>query len=683
MMFTLTSFVYECLIIIFNSIGFDSQKQMHIYASLFINYDFIPDMYFAEEYFATSVAVDRYSNEVHSVIFETVISFHTIIMDKSDLRQFGFKLKTPSTSSASAEGESATSSVDIPAEKESVTTPIASDVENISSDNSKSNESELALTQKSKRKKPNKVRKYDPKYLEYGIISIDVDGLPRPFCLMCKKALANSSMFPKKLQDHLKRMHPKAQEKSLEYFSQLKTEHANQRTGINAFVHTGLKAIESSFSVAYEIAKSKKPYLIAEALIQPCLSEVGRIMFGGESAVEKIKTIPLSHQTIARRIEEMATDVKEQLISRLRKSVHFTLQFDESTDLTNQAILIGFVRYVHGEEIVEDIFCFCSLPDRTTGEKIFQAIDDIFRKYKLDWKSVIGLCTDGAGAMLGKNVGLAKRISEVANDGFVSSHCMLHREALASKKMSPILNETLEISVKMINNIRAHPLHSRKFSQICSESGSDHDTLLLHADVRWLSRGKVLARLFELRKEMCAYFEKYINEEKEKENQKKKRNTKKKPANPEEPPKPLPEEIFLEKLNDEEWMSTLAYLVDIFDFLNSLNIQTQGKNMNCFVQWNKIDAFKKKLAMWSDEMTKKKFTSFLSTNGLIAENPSISEYIQPIAKAHLQELINQFAKGFPPEKDPRQFYLWVVNPYLNVKEPNKLSPNEKNQLLGT
>lgn len=137
----------------------------------------------------------------------------------------------------------------------------------------------------------------------------------------------------------------------------------------------------------------------------------------------------------------MACDVKNQLITRLKESVHFALQFDESTDVSNEAILIGFVRYAHQDKILEDIFCFYSLPERTTGEKIFEAIEQKMQEYQHDFKNVIGLCTDGAPAMLGKYVGLAKRISNVANENFESSHCILHREALASKKMSPILNE--------------------------------------------------------------------------------------------------------------------------------------------------------------------------------------------------------------------------------------------------
>lgn len=279
--------------------------------------------------------------------------------------------------------------------------------------------------------------------------------------------------------------------------------------------------------MAYEIAKAKKPYTVGEQLVQSCLSKVVEIMLG-PSALAKISAIPLSRNTIARRFSDMTRDVEKQLCSRLIESGHFALQFDESTDIVDEAILIGFVRYVHDGKIIEDIFCFCSLPERTTGEQIFAAIKNKMEEYELDWSNVIGMCTDGAAAMTGVRKGLAQRISEVANTNFMASHCIIHREALASKEMSPELNDTLMLSVKMINNIKANALNSRVFSLICTEMGSDHDTLLLHTEVLWLSRWKAFSRLFELRRDLAVYFKKYI--ETNPKPKKKKRKSQKKHA---------------------------------------------------------------------------------------------------------------------------------------------------------
>ena len=74
-------------------------------------------------------------------------------------------------------------------------------------------------------------------------------------------------------------------------------------------------------------------------------------------------------------------------------------------------------------------------------------------------------------------------------------HCIIHREALASKKMSPELRAVMDDAVKIINVIQSRPLNHRLFETLCHESGTQHEQLLLHTDVRWLSRGKTLLRL--------------------------------------------------------------------------------------------------------------------------------------------------------------------------------------------
>ena len=72
--------------------------------------------------------------------------------------------------------------------------------------------------------------------------------------------------------------------------------------------------------------------------------------------------------------------------------------------------------------------------------------------------------------------------------------------------MSPELNNVLSEVVKVLNHVKANDLNSRLFTALCNDMGADYKQLLLHADVRWLSRGNVLSRLFELLRNELAMF---------------------------------------------------------------------------------------------------------------------------------------------------------------------------------
>ncbi|XP_064101050.1 protein FAM200B-like [Macrobrachium nipponense] len=58
----------------------------------------------------------------------------------------------------------------------------------------------------------------------------------------------------------------------------------------------------------------------------------------------------------------------------------------------------------------------------------------------------------------------------------------------------------------MVSFIKQRLLKSRMFARSCETMQKDHVTLLLHTEVRWLSREKVLSRVLELREELLLFF---------------------------------------------------------------------------------------------------------------------------------------------------------------------------------
>jgi hypothetical protein len=163
-------------------------------------------------------------------------------------------------------------------------------------------------------------------------------------------------------------------------------------------------------------------------------------------------------------------------------------QDDESTDVEIRAILLVFVRYSFEDDVQEDLLCVLSLPTNTTAAELFRALDG-YVSGKFVWSFCIGVCTDGAAAMTGQLSGFTARVREVAPD-CEPTHCVIHREMLACRKMSPKLNGVLNDVVKIINHIKAHSLNSRLFEHLCEEMDAEQKHLLLHVDVRWLSRGR-------------------------------------------------------------------------------------------------------------------------------------------------------------------------------------------------
>jgi len=154
--------------------------------------------------------------------------------------------------------------------------------------------------------------------------------------------------------------------------------------------------------------------------------------------------------------------------------------------------------------------------------------------------------------------------------------------------MAPELNEVLSQSVKIINYINTSALNTRLLKALCDEMGSDHRNLLFHSEVCWVSRGEVLKRLYELRKEV----ELFIIDKKT---------------------------HLSHYFQDNKWVARLAYLSDIFSYINELNLELQGPDNTICNVCNKIESFKKKLKLWRNMIAEGNNEIFQSYSEYIVE----------------------------------------------------------------
>ncbi|GFU00406.1 HTH_Tnp_Tc3_2 domain-containing protein [Trichonephila clavipes] len=67
----------------------------------------------------------------------------------------------------------------------------------------------------------------------------------------------------------------------------------------------------------------------------------------GDNFAKELQSIPLSNDTVSRRIDDIAEDVEQQLFGKLRDKL-FSIQLDEATDNNNDAHLIAYFRFGDG-----------------------------------------------------------------------------------------------------------------------------------------------------------------------------------------------------------------------------------------------------------------------------------------------------------------------------------------------
>ncbi|GFX11398.1 zinc finger BED domain-containing protein 5 [Trichonephila clavipes] len=210
-----------------------------------------------------------------------------------------------------------------------------------------------------------------------------------------------------------------------------------------------------------------------------------------------INMLQLSARTATRRIELIASNLGAKLANDVETCEFFSIQLDESTDAVDTAQLAICVKMVFDDfSTKEEFLKILLLTARTQGKDIFSLFKKFAIENKLPLQKLSSITTDVARAMTGKEngfIGLCRKDSLFPK--FIAYHCLIDQEMLFAKTINFI---HIMLIVTKINSIKAKATKHRLSKLILENENTEFKDLLLHAEVRWLTRGKVLERFINL-----------------------------------------------------------------------------------------------------------------------------------------------------------------------------------------
>ena len=436
----------------------------------------------------------------------------------------------------------------------------------------------------------------------------------KPLCLICNKSVSYAKEY--NVKRHYSTNHPDYHKlEGNERKQKLKTlqrQLSNQRLMFQNMRSDNEKSVRCSFLIAQKIAERMKPYSEGH-FVKECLMSAAQEMC--PKMVTELEKISLSRWTVARRIDELADDSCVTLREKVKNFVSWSFAVDEFTDQTDTAQLAIFVKGVDIElNVTEELLSLQPIKDTTTGADIYSEVQDAFEKFGMDLSTLCEIATDGARAMSGAGIGLVGLLKSALrekklSDNIAVFHCIIHQQNLCAKTLN--YKHVFGPVIKAVNFIRARGLNHRQFQKFLNDLNSAHQDLLYFTDVRWLSKGRMIKRFYNLREEVVQFL--------------------KKKGQP------------MHEMEDESWICDLAFLVDITKHLNDLNTKLQRNGQFASEMYGHIKAFQCKLRLWQFQMQGGNLCHFqtlsLRNSGIYRDKKT--KYVE-----QLQSLMNEFFTRF-------------------------------------
>ncbi|CAN7943134.1 unnamed protein product, partial [Ixodes pacificus] len=327
----------------------------------------------------------------------------------------------------------------------------------------------------------------------------------------------------------------------------------------------------ASYDVAHELAKRGKPFTDGE-MVKDCTLRMATRLFPDKSNI--IRNVSLAPNTVARKVEDIGTNITCQIAEKAKQFTHYSLALDESTDVCDTSQLLVFIRGVDSEfNVTEELASVHSMHGTVTREDIFKELEKTVSEYNLEWGKL-------KSNMSGVRKGLVAQITKAAEVGGLTKpmflHCMIHQQALCGKYVD--MSCDLKPVASAVNYVRSHGLNHRQFREFLKDGESEFVDVTYYTAVRWLSCDKVLSRLFNLREEI----RKFLADKNR--------------------PEPL--------LSNSEWLWKLAFCVDLTEHMNKLNVKLQGETRLIHDIYKDIKGFRAKLQFFERQVRNQNWEHF-------------------------------------------------------------------------
>ena len=293
-----------------------------------------------------------------------------------------------------------------------------------------------------------------------------------------------------------------------------------------------------------ECMTEKEKHFTSGEFIKQCLTQFTEYAYPEKKHL--LEQTSLSRFTVSCRINDFLYNIKETLKEKLKSCETFSPALHVSTDISDTAKLVIFIRAVTVNfNIVEEFLDMASLSSTTTGKDICEQVLKVVGNFELNPAKLCNVTIHGAPFMTGRTNGFCKNfLNAVGAQSVVVSHCIIHQEKFCTKVLD--FAEVVGNVFQCINYIRARGLNHRQLKAFLDELNTEYSDVVYFSAVHWLSRVATLKKFWNLRQEITFFMES------------KHRNV-----------------TFLSNKN---CLNDFAFHTDVTQHLSDLNLNLQGKN---------------------------------------------------------------------------------------------------------